>query len=45
MSAGLPALTNELIFEPLEMPSSVVRDDHDQLLNGQATGYEESDGE
>ncbi|MFT6291925.1 MAG: CubicO group peptidase (beta-lactamase class C family) [Ilumatobacter sp.] len=42
---GFPALATELIFEPLGMTASVVRDDQGELLDEQAVGYTESNGD
>lgn len=36
-------LSNEYIFAPLQMTSTVVRDDQGDPLDGQAIGYEETD--
>lgn len=41
--ASFVDLSEEYIFDPLQMSATVVRDDQGKLLDGQATGYEQDD--
>lgn len=41
--ASFVDLSEEYIFGPLQMTATVVRDDQGELLDGQATGYEQLD--